>query len=286
MRALEVRVGSVQVGLLEHFDEWTYRFSFDQSWLRDPLRPVLGQFFEDRRPHEIESAGHVPCWFLHLLPQGPLLRAIARQAGVEPDDSSDLLAFLGQDLPGAVVLVPGTPRLAREAAPRVLLALEPAQQLRFSLAGAQWKLSVREGERGLTVPVQGETGAWIAKFHDPIFKDLPRIEVATSRWAELSGVHVPPFRSAHVSEFAELPEGTPTGDDTVFLIERFDRSTAGERIHIEDFAQVIDRPPGPCQYDGDYEYMAAILGYIAPLPWLEQERVRIEEHMARVPLGQ
>lgn len=116
MRALDVCLGSVRVGLLERLDDWDYRFSFDPAWLADPSRPVLGQLFEDRRPGEIESTGHVPCWFLHLLPQSPLRRAIARSADVDPDDDFSLLALLGEDLPGAVVMVPGTPRLIHPGA--------------------------------------------------------------------------------------------------------------------------------------------------------------------------
>jgi serine/threonine-protein kinase HipA len=161
-------------------------------------------------------------------------------------------------------MVPATPRLARDVAVGPVSAPAADNRLRFALAGAQWKLSVREGERGLTMPVQGETGAWIAKFHDPVFKGLPRVEHATMRWAELSGVWVPPFRQVHVSEFVYLPDGIPTGDGSGFLIERFDRSPAGERIHMEDFAQVLDRPPGDPQYDSQYEYLAAILAYLAP----------------------
>lgn len=265
MRALEVRLDAARVGLLEQFADWEYRFSFDPSWLDDPGRPVLGQLFEDRKPHGLESTGHVPCWFVHLLPQGPMRRAIARHAGVDQEDEFDLLSFLGEDLPGAVVMVPATPRLSAGAAPPVPpSADEHADTLRFSLAGAQWKLSVRPGERGLTVPVRGETGSWIAKFADPTFKDLPRVELATMRWAELSGITVPTCRQAHRSEFSALPEAIPTGDGTVFLIERFDRGPAGQRIHIEDLAQVLDRPPGDAQYGGRYEHIAAVLAQIAP----------------------
>ena len=264
MRALEVRLGQTRVGLLEQVEEWEYRFSFDTSYLHKPGSPVLGQLFEDRKPRDIATTGHIPIWFSHLLPQGPLRRAIARRLGVDVDDELELLEFLGEDLPGAVVLVPGQPRLSLTPMTRRMVVPQLAQKLRFSLAGAQWKLSVRAGERGLTVPVRGETGSWIAKFHDPAFKELPRIEYATMSWAKRVGVSLPSFRMAQVSEFVELPESIPTGDGTVFLIERFDRGPAGQRIHIEDLAQVLDRPPGEPQYSGRYEYIASVLSYIAP----------------------
>ncbi len=75
MSALEVRLGAVRVGILERFKEWDYRFSFDDSWLRMAEPPVLGQLFEDRKPHDIESTGNLLCWFDHLLPQGGLRAA-------------------------------------------------------------------------------------------------------------------------------------------------------------------------------------------------------------------
>ena len=270
MSALEVRLGTARVGLLERFEDWEYRFSFDESWLRDPMRPVLGQLFEDRMPHEIESSGHVPCWFDHLLPppRSPLQRIIARQAHLDPDDPMadfDLLEFLGEDLPGAVVMTPTRPRLARGPASVQPKAQLPAGTFLFALAGQQGKLSVREGDRGLVVPVRGETGEWIAKFHDPLHKDLPRVEFATMRWAELSGIDVPPRRMARLHEFAEMPPGILTGDGSVYLIERFDRKPDGTRVHMEDFAQVLDRPLAEGSlYGAPHEEIAAVLAYLAP----------------------
>jgi serine/threonine-protein kinase HipA len=263
MSVLEVRVGSFRVGFLERFEDEDCRFSFDAIWLAAPERPVLGQFFEDRRPRDIVTSG-LPCWFAHLLPQGPLRRAISRQTGIDEDDGFELLRILGEDLPGAVVMVPGAPRLPGTRRSRPEEAPIAPGPLRFSLAGAQWKLSVRKGERGLTLPVRGETGEWIAKFHDPSYKDLPRIELATSTWASAAGISLPAFRRAQVDEFVDLPRGIPTGDGNLFLIERFDRGPNGQRIHMEDFAQVIDRPPGDPQYHGRYEYIAAILARVAP----------------------
>lgn len=258
-------LGDTRVGLIEHLEEWEYRFSFDAAWLRDPERPVLGQLFEDRKPYDIPTTGHVPIWFSHLLPQGPLRRVLARELGVDTDDEFDLLEYLGSELPGAVILVPGQPRLSSQPPARERIAPPSAAKLRFSLAGAQWKLSVRPGERGLTVPVRGEeTGAWIAKFHDPVFKDLPRIEYSTMTWARLAKLALPTFRMAQVAEFEELPQNTPTGDGTVFLIERFDRTSTGQRVHMEDMAQVFDKPPGDPQYGGRYEYIAALLSYVSP----------------------
>ena len=269
MSALDVFIGTTRVGLLEQPDEWNHRFSFDASWLADPARPVLGQIFEERRPRGLSSERNLPAWFDHLLPPagGPLRRAIARQIGIERDDDFALLQFLGEDLPGAVLLVPGEPSVALapgsdRASERVIQDRDG--KLRFSLAGMQWKLSVREQDRKLALPVRGETGAFIAKFPSPMYASLPRVELATMRWAQLSGIDVPPIRLAKVTEFVDLPQEVPTSEDTVFLIERFDRLAGVGRVHIEDFGQVLDCAADDHIYDARYEHIAAFLSYLPP----------------------
>lgn len=257
MNALEVLLGPVRVGLIERFDDEEYVFSFDPSWLTMPDRPVLGQTFEDLRPREMATSG-LPCWFAHLLPQGPLRRVIARQAGVGEGDHFELLAALGHDLPGAVELRPAGSRSTR-APPSPAPALPAGSPLRFSLAGAQWKLSVRQGERGLTAPVVGESGYAIAKFQDPTYPGLPRVELATMSWAAAIGLQIPPFRRANLCEFEALPDFIPKSEGMSFIIDRFDRKKDGSRIHVEDFGQVLDHPPGDPQYYGKYEHLGAVL---------------------------
>lgn len=258
-----VYVHDVRVGTLWRLDEdENHRFDFSEGWCEDPMRPLLGQIFEDRRPKAILTSG-LPSWFAHLLPQGPWARHLRRWAGLAEDCSDlDLLIAIGADLPGALSLHPMAPSLFSRRVARPV----PTPGLRFSLAGAQWKLSVQRGERGLVVPVAGETGEMLAKFHDPEHPNLPRIEHATLQWARLSGIPVPEARLARVEEFAELPEGIPLGDGSVLLLDRYDRSPDG-RVHSEELAQIADRTPGGQpggQYDGTSEQLAALVGALAP----------------------
>jgi serine/threonine-protein kinase HipA len=271
MRALDVLLGAVRVGLLEELDNFEFRFAFADAWLDDPMRPTLGQFFEDRRPLEIQSYGHVPLWFDHLLPPegGPLRRKLAEALGDSTGDPQgfDLLSYLGEDLPGAVIVRPGRARVARPDVREHASAptQSAAGRLRFSLAGQQWKLSLREHDKRLVLGLSGADGTfWIAKFHSVDFADLPRIETATMTWAAHAGLEVPPCRLAHLDEVEDLPEGIPVGDGTMFLIERFDRGPEGTRTHVEDFAQVLDRPTGDPMYDVPSEYIAAVLARLCP----------------------
>ena len=263
MSTLDVLVGETPVGSLEQFEDERYIFSFAPGWLEDPDRPVLGQYFEDQRPRDVEFWGP-PCWFAHLLPQGPVRRAIARVAGLDEGDVFELLRLYGDDLPGAVVVRPGTSRWPHARA-RVTAARPATLQMTGALAGAQWKLSLREDDRGLVIPVGGESGSWIAKFHDPVLAELPRVEFATASWARASGIDVPAVRLGRAEEVLALPPGIPTGDGTVYLIERFDRQPNGPRIHMEDFGQVLDRPPGQAQFSGNVELIAAVIAALAPI---------------------
>lgn len=267
MQACTVTVHDVVVGQLACLSQANqeYLFAFDDTWLDNPRRPTLGQLFEDRRPVSIRSSGF-PAWFAHLLPQGPWGRAVASSMGLASHVSElELLLAVGHDLPGAVKLARASSRIPG-ASPSPAVAPPVPAGCYFTLAGAQWKISIRQGERGLVAPVRGETGDWIAKFHDPLYPGLPRVELAMTRWAALSGLDVPETRGAQRSEFAHLPAGTPEGKGPIFISRRFDRSPGGG-VHFEDFAQVFGYPPGhgpSGQYTGSYEDLGAVLAALSP----------------------
>lgn len=256
-----VRLRGTLVGTLERLGvDQDFRLVFDASWLAAPRREVLGQVFEDRLPGPVATSG-LPCWFAHLMPQGPSRRLLSRWAGIAGNDDFDLLVAIGSDLPGAVSLEP--------AVVDAVLRSRPARRAvqgraGFLLAGAQYKLSARRDEGALVLPARGESGDVLAKFHDPRHRNLPRLEHATTTWARAAGINTHRCRLGQASEFAELPEGLPLGDGVVFLAERFDRSRAGP-VHVEDFGQILDRPPGhPQQYHGAYEELARIVRWVCP----------------------
>jgi serine/threonine-protein kinase HipA len=266
--ALRIDLHGLPVGILEYFpaDE-DYVFSFVPSYLAQPRREVLGQIFEDFRPRSIMTSG-MPAWFANLLPQGRLRLLLANAVGVAMDDNFNLLRAIGTDLPGAVTATQSESRLPAQAdhERRAEQVPEAPTGLKFSLAGVQLKLSIVEGERGLTVPVRGQNGRLIAKFDDPLYPNLPAVEYATLTWAARVGLRTPQFRLTTTEEFIDLDPDFSGGNGTVFLIKRFDRTGPSlvDRVHIEDFAQILDRPPGPPQYHGSVEQVAGVLRYLAP----------------------
>ncbi len=265
MSALSVFLGEIEVGILEHFEDESERFTFHDRYLSAFLeqRPILGQLFEDRFPNPISVGGPIG-WFAHLLPQGVMRKWRSRLYDLDEDDSFRLLAQLGDSLPGAVILRPTTPILGKNPGPSTSQTTSPTQaQFRFSLAGAQWKMSARTAGRGLTTNANARGVEYIAKFHSPEFPDLPECEFATMYWAKESGIQTPEFEMRTIQDFDDVPEDMPTGKGSVYVCRRFDRD-GDRRIHMEDFGQILDRPPGNEQYQGSYEEIANILRWIAP----------------------
>ncbi|MEQ1828470.1 MAG: HipA domain-containing protein [Pirellula sp.] len=265
MSALRVRLGDVDIGVLEHFDDESEAFTFADEYLESHInaRPILGQLFEDRIPKPIHVGGPFG-WFDHLLPQGAMRRWRSRLLSIDEADGFSLLTHLGENLPGAVIMIPTQPlirrSIERKSAHSLLLKEQP---FRFSLAGAQWKLSARSAGRGLTTNASAHGTEYIAKFHSPEYPDLPRCEFATMNWAHKSGIVTPNFELRRVEDFDVVPENMPVGNGDVYVCQRFDRHNT-QRIHMEDFAQILDRPSGNEQYRGSYDEIARVLLWIAP----------------------
>lgn len=245
---LRVLLGDVPVGTLNRTATGHVEFRLLASYKAAYPRPTLGQQFLDDLEAVHRARGRVPAWFANLLPEGALRAMIAQQVGVRPDQELVLLRHLGRDLPGAV-------RIEHEQAELALRFDDPGPvspehspdtEWHFSLAGVQLKFSARAEGRGLTIPAGGVDGDWIVKLPNDRYADVPRNEFATMQWARESGIEVPETRLAALADIAGLP---PLADgrreDMAFAVRRFDRPGNGQRVHIEDFAQVLGLYPEP-----------------------------------------
>ena len=272
MNTLLVKVNDVEIGLLELFEEYRQQFTFLESYINALVsdRPVLGQIFEDRFPQPILVDGPI-CWFNHLLPQGVMRKWRCEVFGIEIDDNFELLHRLGSDLPGAVLLEPAESRFRKRSRDHGSIdAFSDSNDnlLKFSLAGAQWKLSAKSSGRGLTTNATDSGVSVIAKFHAPEYPGLPQCEFATMNWAKKAGITISNFELRNANEFDSIPPDLPIGDGDVFVIERFDRNSE-KRIHMEDFGQIFDRPAGIGQFQGSYEEIVNVIKWIAPKSTVE-----------------
>lgn len=237
---IEIRLSDIPVGILRRGSDRgdATRFRFYDSYRRLSIRPVLGQIYEDYLDQEWGATQKLPPFFSNLLPEGLLREYVAATVGVHPDRELYLLVHLGQDLPGAVIVHPLT--TLDEDEPQKSQTEEQDTHLRFSLAGVQLKFSMlREGDR-LTLPVDGLGGRWIVKLPDQKYSHVPEAEYATMAWAKASGVETPECMLVHASMLSGIPEKfIPSPNSLCYAIRRFDRLESGQRVHMEDFAQVF-----------------------------------------------
>ena len=240
-------------------------FSFEQEYLDDPNRPTLSLSFKGRSGglvNRIRPVGRrLPPYFSNLLPEGHLRTYLAERAGVKAHREFFLLAALGADLSGAVTVTPltadGHDWKDNDKTPDRCRA-EGA--MRFSLAGVQLKFSaVMESSGGLTIPARGIGGSWIIKLPSNQFQAVPENEFVMLELARAVGITVPEIRLVPIAEVAGLPDAAAQLPGLALAVKRFDRTEDGERVHMEDFAQVFDLFPDDKYGHRSYANIAAVL---------------------------
>jgi serine/threonine-protein kinase HipA len=254
---LRVWLHGTHVGDLRLRSGSRWEFRFDEGYLSLPRRPVLGRWFEDQNLGELSysaTQSYLPPFFQNYLPEaGSWLREqLAARAGVDPKRNGPLLAALGEDLPGAIVVKEVSDLDGGwDEPPAVDRPVPRADALRFSLAGMQPKYSVtKEGSR-YTLPVTGRGGRWIAKLPDPHHAGVPEHESGMLTLARRVGIDVPEHECVPWRDIDNIPTSLAFAEPMALLVRRYDRPDDGTRIHQEDFAQVFDRQPGDKYNDGE-----------------------------------
>lgn len=273
--SLDVMLNDLKVGTIVRTPGDFNAFSFDDAYRATGGFPVLSLSFraaagglrKDPKP----LAGALPAFFANLLPEDKLREAMEKHhAGtVRAGNDFDLLAALGADLPGAVRVLPsdGTTAVVEDAS-------KEKPKARFSLAGVQMKLSVMKNigkGGGLTLPMGDEQGQYIAKFPSMAFPGLSENEFANLALAAAIDMDVPERELVEKSDFEGIPKEFDTlSDGKVLLVKRFDRGAGGERIHIEDFAQIFGVYPSR-KYEGAayHDIASALSAAVSPTAALE-----------------
>jgi len=266
---LDVLLYGQPVGTLTRVGGERILFAFNDDYIADENRPVLGLGFKDQFGELI--AGFKPTqtrvmpFFANLLPEGQMRTYLAERAGVNPEREFFLLWVLGRDLPGAVTIVPADgeewPDGVDDQGDDDHDDERRENALRFSLAGVQLKFSaISEASGGLTIPAKGVGGSWIVKLPSREFAGVPENEFSMMTLAGLVGIDVPPVRLIDLDEIRNLPEGIGGLEGQALAIERFDRSPDGESVHIEDFAQVFGIYPDRKYKVGNARSIAAVIG--------------------------
>lgn len=182
-------------------------------------------------------------WFAELLPEGRVLSRLAQAADLQEYDVVGLLTAYGRDVAGAVQIYdperPGEPRephatpLDHDGVAKLVrnVGAHPLGNApitgKSSLAGVQEKVVLARVDGRWHQVHDGYPSTHILK---PVVSDHPTLifdEEYGTRIARRLGVTT---TSARIMEF----EGVP-----VLVVERYDRTGANERIHQEDFNQVL-----------------------------------------------
>ncbi len=274
---LIVSLGDTAVGRLSLDVHGAVDFRLLNSYKALYPRPVLGQIFLDDLDRIQRHRTRLPPWFANLLPEGALRQLLERQLANDSVTEFALLHQLGRDLPGDVRL------RADEGSEDIQVAStieaqppEAGSDWKFSLAGVQLKFSAHRSGRGLTIPLSGIGGEWIAKLPDARFPEVPANEYATMHWAGASGIQVPATCLVDMADIEGLPSEALAGaEHVVYAVHRFDRPAAGQRVHIEDFAQVLGVYPER-KYDSvNYETLGRLILTLAG-------RVSFDEFLRRL----
>lgn len=281
VRTLDVGLGQTPVGTLTHLGNEALIFTFDRAYVEAGSdRPTLGLGFkaadgslvEQTRPTRVR----LPPFFSNLLPEAHLREYLAARGGIHPDREFFLIWLLGADLPGAIEVRSrdgaATPPIGEETE----RSRGDDRPLRFSLAGVQLKFSaLMETSKGLTLPVDGIGGDWIVKLPSPRFETVPENEYAMMTLARAVGIDVPDVALVPTQDIGGLPQDLPEAFGQSLAVRRFDRPPGGERVHIEDFAQVFGVYP-------ENKYRKASYGSIARVLWLETGEEGVAEYTRRL----
>jgi serine/threonine-protein kinase HipA len=200
----------------------------------------------------------------NLLPEGALRAYLAQALKTHVDNEFELFAYLGQDLPGAIMATAVEPAAvpdyvlddqAKASAPKV-----PAKdkKKRFSLAGVQMKFSMREQDGRYQIADSGALGDWIIKTPSTTHQHVPLNEYTAMRLAELAGITVPDIRLVELRKLELLPAINLPDEQYAFAIKRFDRHDGG-RVHMEDFAQILVKYPQDKYRSANYQQLARVL---------------------------
>ncbi len=271
VQVLKLTLHDRLVGYLAGFQNGRNVLTFAEEFIADTDRPTFSltthpdfpnvdkhisePWARNQRLHPILS---------NLLPEGALRELLAQGLKTHPDNEFQLLSHLGQDLPGALIASPMLPDeiphhlFAKYGGIQAIKIENLSSENKFSLAGVQMKFSMKEMDGRYHVSRSGELGDWIIKTPSTKHKHVPLNEYTAMTLARLAGINIPDIRLIELSMLDNLPPINLPKEKYAFAIRRFDRADS-QRIHMEDFAQVLIKYPHEKYNSANYEQIGKII---------------------------
>jgi serine/threonine-protein kinase HipA len=259
------------VGYLAGFHDGRNILNFADEFKSDVTRPTLSLITHPEFPHSKKLLA-TP-WSrnqkLHpilsnLLPEGALRELIAQGLKTHIDNEFHIFSYLGEDLPGALIAEPMEPEevpasvLSAYGKTKAVTFEKISRENKFSLAGIQMKFSMKHQDGRYNLSKGDVLGDWIIKTPSTKHKDVPVNEFTAMTLASMAGVDVPEIRLVELDKLDNLPPINLPDEKLAFAIKRFDRND-DQRIHMEDFAQVLVKYPHEKYNSASYEQIAKIL---------------------------
>ncbi len=285
VEGLSIQLHSIDVAVVAHYAGGKNILTFNPEFAAMPVdkRPVF-TLRQLRDPAYLSKpqvrTDRIPPVLSNLLPEGALRELTAKALQCHVNNEFSILAYLGANLPGALIAKPikagDVPYWALEQR----LSTEPQQinvrhaDTKFSLAGVQMKFSSSHLEGRYHIDQEISEDMWIIKTPSTVHKGVPVNEYTCMKLAEAAGADIPEVRLIELSELDGLPSIKLPDEQYAYGIKRFDRSDEG-RIHTEDFAQVFGLYPSDKYQRVNYEQLGGVLYQSS------SERLKDIQQMAR-----
>jgi len=271
VNVLQLSVHGALVGYVSGFKNGRNVLSIADEFKNNPSRPTFSLITHPKFANAVKLMAQP--WArnqrLHpvlsnLLPEGSLRELTGQSLKVHVDHEFHILSYLGGDLPGAIVASPMEP----EAVPNYVLNThgkakavkfgKVIQENKFSLAGVQMKFSMKERDGRYNLSKGDELGDWIIKTPSTKHKFVPLNEYTAMSLTALAGVDIPEIKLVELDKLDNLPQINLPDETHAFAIKRFDRKQ-DQRIHMEDFAQVLVKYPHEKYSSASYENIGKII---------------------------
>jgi len=240
------------------------RVSFDEDYIKNSQRPTLSLAYQGKNETETTAIlraekdlrvarndGKLPVYFQNLLPEGNNRQRLAKERQCGTDDEFELLAAAGHDLMGAIEVepipqgdsVPENVRLWHTTLGKDVVEpgfVEYPVEDAAAIPGVVVKFSAVQDGRRYVIKRHGAAGSYILKLPTTAHPDL--VEIEATGFALLKALDINCAESEVITkENADLPEHVPF--PLLLAVKRFDRGENGARIHMEEFAQILQYAP-------------------------------------------
>ena len=128
---------------------------------------------------------------------------------------------------------------------------------KMSISGVQIKASVKLNKEANIIEIIQAGGTHILKPEPSEYPELPQNENICMNIAEALGMNVPPHGLFYLAD-----------KKICYIIRRFDRDVHGQKIHVEDMAQLLDLP-SDSKYESSLEKIGTAILKYSRRPYLD-----------------